>query len=83
MGASLRPLSGEVLSPVRASSYIFAKLSMPVMRFFSIDQTLAGEGFHQAEVVLEQALGCCGLGPVESLGSCRGLMWRVLLDSRQ
>lgn len=36
--------------------------------FSSIDQTLAGEGFHQAEVVLEQALGCCGVGLVEALG---------------
>lgn len=36
--------------------------------FSSIDQTLAGEGFHQAEVVLEQALGCCGLELVETLG---------------
>lgn len=76
MGASLGPLSGEVL-PVSCRYFqlhfcqvVHAcdEIAWDPHVFSSIEQTLAGKGFHQAEVVLEQALGCCGLGPVETLG---------------
>lgn len=41
--------------------------------FSSTDQTLAGEGFTRLAVVLEQTLGCCGLGPAEALGQLQGI----------